>query len=162
MVIVTPEGYEIEQRVQISTVGSVECWAVSGYANFYSGWIVNDDGDEITDHTDASHRIDGDPDNDWHFLKYEAHLIVGPKWTAIRDVSPIVSIAAWDADNPDEDDASGMFIDNCTWETTGHPDATPPFEQIELIVPMRIRGAEYSIKKLGYQFIAIGAKTFSD
>jgi hypothetical protein len=159
MIIITPEDYEVEQRVQISTVGRVETWAVSGYANFFKGWFVNANGDEIPDGTDESHWIYGDYENDWHWNKFEAHLTVGPKWTAIRDVSPLVTIAAWDAMSPDEDDASGMFIDNCTWATVGHPDVSPPFEQIELIVPIRIRGGQYSIDKLGYQFVAVGART---
>ena len=87
--IMTPETLEPEEMMNIPVAGSgVICRVVSGYANFYEKGFENVHGaplgSEITGDV-----YPNDDDKKWTF--YDVHMVVGPKWHDVRDVSPIAA-----------------------------------------------------------------------
>jgi hypothetical protein len=149
--IITPENFETEEIMNIPVAGSgAQCRVVSGYANFYD--FINNYGEPIDS------PIKGDPDDDdtiW--ITHEVHMVVGPKWTDVRDVSPSVFVAGFSFRDSDSADRSGTEIMQCTWDTVGLSEGQTNFERIRLKVNLRLCGGEeYSIIKLGYHLVAVG------
>jgi len=150
-VIVEPNAFEEEEQLQIPTSGSaIQCWVISGYASF--AWTpVNNVGGPTPD------KLTGDPDDDTQWVSYTVHMVVGPKWLAVRDVSPIVTVAGYTFDNSDEADDSGYQVDTCTWDTVGLLEGQTEFERVRLKVELRMRGGSgFGITKLAYHLVANG------
>ena len=158
---VEPRGLEKEERLFISNTPGNVCVAVSGYANFFDDFDP-DSGLPLV--YEAAQNLIGDVDDDdklW--LHYNAHLIVGPKWTDVKDVSPIVFVAGFTFRDPDSADADGIHIDHCKWDTVGFEDEVPEFERIRLKVSIRMCGGiGHAITKLGYHLIATGRGVLPD
>src|SRR5687767_10870344 len=91
--IIEPMSFEEEQVMAIPVASSgTLCHAVSGYANFYNKDFANEFGAPL----DVS--ITGDiypSDEDRKWTTYNVHMVVGPKWNNVRDVSPIVAVAGF-------------------------------------------------------------------
>ncbi|HEV8590487.1 MAG TPA: hypothetical protein VGQ55_00170 [Pyrinomonadaceae bacterium] len=76
--IVEPVSFEKEEKVKIPTVA--ECIAVSGYANFFNEF--HPDSGLPLSFASPGHNMIGDlNDDDNLWIHYEAHLLVGPKWS---------------------------------------------------------------------------------
>jgi hypothetical protein len=149
--IITPENFETEQIMNIPVAGSgALCRVVSGYANFYD--FINNYGEPL------GSPIKGDPDDDdMIWITHEIHMVVGPKWNDVRDVSPTVFVAGFDFRDSDSADRSGTEILQCTWDTVGLSEGQTNVERIRLKVKLRLSGGEgYSIIKLGYHLVAVG------
>lgn len=159
--IVEPRGLEKEERLFISNVPGNVCVAVSGYANFF---------DEFHDESGlpiawaGQQNMIGDlDDDDSLWIHYNAHLIVGPKWTDVRDVSPSVFVAGFTFSDPDSADSDGIHIDHCRWDTVGFEDEVPQFEKIRLKLSIRMCGGiGHTITKLGYHLVATGRGVLPD
>jgi hypothetical protein len=153
--IMTPETLEPEEMMNIPVAGSgVICRVVSGYANFYEKGFENVHGaplgSEITGDV-----YPNDDDKKWTF--YDVHMVVGPKWHDVRDVSPIVNVAGFSFMDNDSADASGIEILECKWDTVGEPEGQTQLERIRLKVKLRLCGGNgYSILKLSYHLVAVG------
>jgi len=153
-VILTPSGFEKEENVDIPVAGSgVLCRAVSGYARFYNPDFTNSHGAPIIDG-----GLQGDPDDDDRkWVTHNVHMVVGPKWQSVRDVSPIVTVAGFQFWDSDDADASGTEILTCTWDTVGEPDGQTELQRIRLKVKLRMCGGhQYWITKLAYHLVAVG------
>lgn len=161
MAIIEPLGYEKEERATISNQPGSVCIAVSGYANFFNGFS----GGLPAAPENPENELVGDTqeDNDLIWIPYKVHLIVGPKWSSVRDVSPIVTVAGFTFSDNDSANASGVHIDNCTWDTVGAGDPNPDFEHIRLKVSLRMCGGDgYHVTKLAYHLIATGRAIIPD
>ena len=151
--IITPETLEPEiMDIPVATGGTL-CRVVSGYANFYEKDFTNHWGAPI------GSPITGDVypnDDDKKWTSYSVHMVVGPKWRNVRDVSPIVHIAAFYFMDSDSADSSGTEILSCKWDTVGLSEGNRlgayPFE-----VRLRLCGGKgYYINKLSYHLVAVG------
>jgi hypothetical protein len=102
--------------------------------------------------------LQGDPDDDdQKWVTHNVHMVVGPKWLAVRDVSPIVTVPGFQFWDSDSADASGSEILTCTWDTVGESEGQTEFERIRLKVKLRLCGGEqYWITKLAYHLVAVG------
>jgi len=144
--IVEPIRLADEERLEIPLTGTgINCLVISGYAEFN------------LDANDARHSIHGDEDDDGKALHYTAHMVVGPTWLGVRDVSPVVALAGYYHGNPDEADIGGYDIQSCTWDTVGLPPPNTNLEQIRLKVELEIRGGiQHKIQRLAYHLVANG------
>ena len=160
--IVEPVSFEKEERLTIANDPGKVCVAVSGYANFFN-LFDPDDGEPVAT-VAVDHNLVGDiDDDDALWIPYKVHLIVGPKFTDVRDVSPIVFVAGFTFGDPDSANADGIHIDHCTWDTVGFEEETPEFEKIRLKVSLRMcGGVRHTITKLGYHLIATGRGVLPD
>jgi hypothetical protein len=117
---------------------------VSGYASFEPG---------VTPQS----AIQGDPDDDIAMVDHTIHMVVGPQWKNVRDVSPIVARAGFGHTESDEADATGYVIDSCTWQTVASPAPNTHLERIRLVVKLRLRGGGASwLTRLAYHLTATG------
>ena len=152
MAIIEPSGLEKEENLDIPVSGNVDCRVVSGYANFVLFPVNN-----IGGPTPANDAPSGSSLSDAEWEAHEVHMVVGPRWRAVRDVSPSVSIAGYKFDDSDEADDSGFHIDTCEWDTVGLPPPDTNFEKIRLKVNLRARGGRgFDVTKLSYQLVAVG------
>jgi hypothetical protein len=153
--IVTPETLEPEEIMNIPVAGSgTLCRVVSGYANFYDKNFQNSNGAPLGPPPLTGDELD---DNDEKWVSHVVHMVVGPKWRDVRDVSPIVGLAGFSFMDNDSADASGTEIQGCAWDTVGLPEEETNFEQIRLKVNLRLCGGDrYSVIKLGYHLVAVG------
>jgi hypothetical protein len=146
-----PVSFEKEEELFIPIVGG-DCIALSGYANFFSG-NTEEGGPSSTSLKGYSHT-----DTVWN--SHEVHMVVGPMWVNVRDVSPIVVVAGYTFHDSDEADDSGYQVDNCTWDTVGQSGGPTDFERntrIRLKVNIKMRGgSDFSVTKLAYHLIAVG------
>ena len=150
MAIFEPESFEAEEQLTIPTPPGADCIALSGYASF-SQFAVNRLGGPTPS------KLKGDPENDSIWVAHEAHMVVGPKWRAVRDVSPVVALAGYSFQDSDEADDSGCQIDTCTWDTVGEVINQVDFLRIRLKVNLRMCGGEgFSVTKLSYHLVAVG------
>lgn len=141
--IVEPIGFAEEQVLQIPM--SIECLVISGYAEF------------SLNNNDVSHSIHGDEDDDGKAVHYTVHMVVGPMWLSVRNVSPITALAGFYHGNPDEADIGGYEIQSCTWDTIGSPPPNTDQERIRLKVELEVRGGQqHKIQRLAYHLVAIG------
>jgi hypothetical protein len=153
--IITPVTLDAEEIMNIPVGGSgTQCRVVSGYANFYEKDFLNVHGAPLG--SDITGDVyPNDDDKKWTF--YDVHMIVGPKWLDVRDISPIVGIDGFSFMDNDSADASGTEILECKWDTVGLSEGQTNFERIRLKVKLRLCGGEgYSILKLGYHLVAVG------
>jgi len=149
--IIEPSSLETEEIMNIPVASAgVLCKVISGYANF-SDFENLLGGPELG-------PLKGDPDDDDRiWIKYTVHMVVGPKWNDVRDVSPIVTVAGFSFLDSDSADDSGTQIDTCTWDTVGLSEGQTQFEKIRLKVELRLCGGnEYAITKLAYHLVAVG------
>ena len=148
--IFVPEDFEKEEQMTIPTPPGADCIALSGYASF-SEIPVNTLGGP------SPSKLEGDAGDDSVWVGYEVHMVVGPKWRGVRDVSPIVTVAGFSFDDSDEADDSGYQVDTCTWDTVGLSENQTEFERIRLKVNIRMRGGDgFSVTKLAYHLVAVG------
>ena len=153
--IIEPMSFEEEQVMAIPVASSgTLCRAISGYANFYNKEFANEHGAPL----DVSITGDVYPDDDdLKWTSYNVHMVVGPKWNNVRDVSPIVSVAGFSFRDSDSADASGTEILECKWDTVGLSEGQTELERIRLKVKLRLCGGNgYSIIKLAYHLVAVG------
>jgi len=153
--IITPDTLEPEQMMDIPVAGSgTLCRVVSGFANFYDKNFHNDWGAPLGP-PPLSGDVDDDDDRKW--ISHTVHMVVGPKWRDVRDVSPAVYIAGFSFMDNDSADASGTEILGCTWDTVGLAEGESDLERIRLKVNLRLCGGKlYCISKLGYHLVAVG------
>lgn len=165
--IITPESFEPEELLNVPVAGSgAQCRVVSGYANFFDKNITNVHGAPIGltplpgEDVLQPLPLSGDfypEDDDKKWSAYEVHLVVGPAWQAVRDVSPIVSVAGFAFMDSDSADSSGWEVRRCTWDTVGLTGNQNNLERIRLKVDLRMCGGRgYSVIKLGYHLVAVG------
>ncbi|MGV0815874.1 hypothetical protein ABQF34_28320 [Mycolicibacterium boenickei] len=165
--IITPESLETEEMMNIPVASSGSlCRVVSGYANFMDKNITNTYGAPIGleplpgDDVLQPLPLSGDfypEDDDKTWRAHEVHMEVGPTWRSVRDVSPIVTVAGFSFRDSDAANASGTEIRSCTWDTVGLTGDQSHLERIRLKVDVRMcGGAQYSITKLAYHFVAVG------
>jgi hypothetical protein len=148
--IVEPTAFEKEERLQIPTPAGADCLVISGYAGF-TVIPVNTLGGP------ASGELVGDEDDDSQWVPYTVHMVVGPKWLGVRDVSPIVTVAGYTFEDSDEADDSGYQVDTCTWDTVGLTEGQTEFERVRLKVDIRMRGGSgFSVTKLAYHLVVNG------
>jgi hypothetical protein len=134
--IMTPLGLAKEERLEIPVEG-LRCLVISGYATFAG--------------------MEGDEDDDYKDVSYSAHMVVGPNWLNVRDVSPIVTRAGFSHPDSDEADATGYEIKSCTWDTVGNPAPDTDSERIRLKVELEVKGGGFShLTKLAYHLVATG------
>jgi len=153
--ITEPMSFEQEEVVAIPVASSgTLCRAISGYPNFYNKDFANEHGAPL----DVSITGDVYPDDDdLKWTTYNVHMVVGPKWNNVRDVSPIVSVAGFSFRDSDSADASGTEILECKWDTVGLSEGQTELERIRLKVKLRLCGGNgYSIIKLAYHLVAVG------
>ena len=153
--IIEPMSFEEEQVMAIPVASSgTLCRAISGYANFYNKEFANEHGAPL----DVSITGDVYPDDDdLKWTTYNVHMVVGPKWNNVRDVSPIVAVAGFSFRDSDSADASGTEIIQCKWDTVGLSEGQTELERIRLKVKLRLCGGNgYSIIKLAYHMVAVG------
>lgn len=165
--IFMPESLEPEELLNVPVASSgTLCRVVSGYANFFDKSITNVygapigleplPGDTVLQPLPLTGDIYPD-DEDKKWTPYEVHMVVGPAWNAVRDVSPIVSVAGFPFRDNDSADASGTEIRGCTWDTVGLTGDQSNLERIRLKVDLRLCGGnQYAVIKLGYHFVAVG------
>ena len=150
-VIKTPFGYEDEHLVDIP-VGNARCRIISGYANLFAVFHHEHHGPLGGAGTPL-----GSDQSDTKWVEHEVHLVVGPRWLAVREVSPIVNVAGHSFDDSDEVDDSGFHIDTCEWDTVGLAPPDDDYERIRLKLKLRWRGGLGSeCTKLSYQLAALG------
>lgn len=166
-VIVEPESFEPEELLNVPVAGSgAQCRVVSGYANFFDKNITNIygapiglaplPGEDVLQELPLTGDVYPD-DEDKKWTAYNVHMVVGPAWHSVRDVSPIVSVAGFSFMDNDSADASGSEIRRCTWDTVGLTGDQAEFERIRLKVDLRLCGGNrYAIIKLGYHLVAVG------
>jgi hypothetical protein len=144
IMIVEPLEYAKEEILKIPIAGgAIKCLVISGYADF-----TNSGGGSV---------VKGDEDDDLHVVKYTAHLVVGPNWISVRDVSPIVTRSGFYHTDSDEADATGYQIFSCTWDTVGSGEPNPGVERIRLKVEIELRGGSSSrLSSLAYHLVANG------
>jgi hypothetical protein len=153
--ITEPISFEQEEVMDIPVASSgALCRVISGYANFYDKNFANEHGAPLDP------LITGDvypSDDDKKWTTYNVHMVVGPKWNNVRDVSPIVAVAGFSFRDSDSADASGTEILACKWDTVGLSEGQTELERIRLKVKLRLCGGnEYSIIKLAYHLVAVG------
>jgi hypothetical protein len=126
-----------EHTLSIPTAGSgVQCLAISGYAQ--------DPG-----------NLRGNKDDDSDYEKYTVTMTIGPEWTAVRDVCPMVTVTGFAHHDSDEADATGYQIPSCSWTTV--PGQSPSTVRIQLSVELWVMGGnEGYITTLAYHVIAVG------
>lgn len=136
MSVEEPIAFAKEERLSIPVEG-LQCLVISGYATF--GTMVGDDEDDYKD------------------MSYTAHMVVGPNWLNVRDVSPIVTRAGFNHPDSDEADATGYKIKSCTWDTVGNPAPNTDSERIRLKVELEVKGGNFShLTTLAYHLVATG------
>ena len=136
MSIEQPIGFAKEERLSIPTEG-LQCLVISGYATF--GTLI------------------GDADDDYKYVQYTAHMVVGPNWLSVRDVSPIVTRAGFNHPDSDESDMTGYQIKSCTWDTVGNPAPNQDTERIRLKINLEVGGGHFSnLTALAYHLVATG------
>lgn len=153
--IIEPMSFEPEEVIAIPVASSgALCHAISGYANFYNKDFANEFGAPL-DPSITGDIYPSDEDKKWK--TYNVHMVVGPKWNNVRDVSPIVTVAGFSFRDSDSADASGTEILQCKWDTVGLSEGQTELERIRLKVKLRLCGGnEYSIIKLAYHLVAVG------
>ena len=157
MPIVEPVGYEEEELVTINHDPGNTCVAVSGYASFFRTFQTPSGRPmpPLETHNELVGEKEDDDDTQW--IKYTVHLVVGPKWSSVKDVSPIVTVAGFAFTDNDSADHSGVHTDSCTWDTVGDSEPTPDLERIRLKVALRMCGGNgYNVTKLAYHLVATG------
>ncbi|MGV0740919.1 hypothetical protein [Mycolicibacterium sp. XJ870] len=165
--IITPVSLEPEEIMSIPVAASgAVCRVVSGYANFHDKDNHNVHGapigldplpgeDVLQELPLIGDTYPNDDDKKWS--PYEVHMVVGPTWRSVRDVSPIVGVAGFSFKDSDAADASGTEILRCTWDTVGLTGDQSEMERIRLKVNLRLCGGnDYAIIKLGYHLVAVG------
>ncbi|MEO6656332.1 MAG: hypothetical protein ABIO36_09655 [Pyrinomonadaceae bacterium] len=153
MSVIKPSSYAQEQRLKIPIAGSQSCYVVSGLADF-SSLDAHEDG-----HPTRSkiHGVGtGSSDERW-FAVDPIHLVVGPKWNIVDDVSPTLSVAGVSFLDSDETDALGYEITSINWDTIDDPE-TGTGKRIRLKVGFRMCGGEQSsISMFAYHLVALGS-----
>ena len=147
--IIEPESFVDEERLRIPIAGSDRCWVVSGYADFSSA-------DEPSDGHPLNSKLTG-AGLDKRRWERTVHMVVGPKWHEVKDVSPIVNVAGYSFRDSDETDHTGYEVLSCKWDTVSLPEPEQNMRRIRLKVTLRLCGGEQSsITMLSYHFVAIG------
>lgn len=150
-IIIEPESYKTEEIVRIPTSGRERCIAVSGYADF------SKDDDPLDGHPLHSEISGGGENSDSRWFGTTVHMIVGPKWATVKDVSPVVNVAGISFLDSDETDDTGYEIMSCTWDAVQLPAPDTGSERIRLKVVIRMcGGSRSSITMLSYHLVAIG------
>jgi hypothetical protein len=152
--IIEPESFAIEERLRIPIAGGERCWVVSGYADFSSQ-------DEPDDGHPLYSKLNG-AGLDKRWWGHTVHMVVGPKWHEVTDVSPVVNIAGISFQDSDETDHTGYEVLSCKWDTVSLPEPEQNLRRIRLKVELRMCGGEQSsISMLSYHFVAIGRQLAS-
>ena len=140
------EASSISQELHLHfQISGVDFLVISGYAFFL--WQTGDN--------PLPSQIQGDPDNDHKSVEYEARMLIGPDWEAIRDVSAVVSRAGYFHFSPDSADAGGYDITLCDWK--GVDSSSASYERVELRVSLSLAGGVDSyINSLAYQAVVEG------
>ena len=149
--IIEPESFADEEILRIPIPGSDRCYVVSGYADFSSS-------DEPTDGHPLGSQIDGlgDGSSDKRWISHTIHMVVGPKFHEIKDVSPIVNIAGISFRDSDETDDTGYEILSCKWDSISLPEPEQGLKRIRLKVEIRMCGGQQStITMLSYHLVTI-------
>ena len=104
--------------------------------------------------------LQGSSDDDVKWLAYEVHMVVGPIWHSVTDVSPIVAVAGYSFSDPDTANDSGCEVNKCTWDTVGLLESPgSSLKRIRLKVFLRMCGGEdFSVTKLAYHLVAVGTR----
>lgn len=149
-----PSSYATEQIVRLANVGRDRCYAVSGYADF-SDADAHDDGHPM--HSPLHGGGSGSSDHRWFGIG-PIHLVVGPKFAEVKDVSPIVNVAGFSFRDSDETDDTGFEITKCEWDAVSLPEPDNGQERVRLKIDARMCGGEQSsITILSYHFIVVGS-----
>ena len=99
----------------------------------------------------------GSDEGDHVDVPYTVQMEVGPLWLAVRDVSPIVTMAGFAHWSSDTADTTGYEIGPCAWDTVGLPPPNDNHERIRLLVRVVLRGgSDMRIHRLAYHLIAFG------
>lgn len=147
MAIWEPTEYATEEILRIPITGKKRCFVVSGYADFSS--LGEGDGNP------AFSKIHGDPDNDNLYVTHQLHMVVGPEFHNVDDVSPIASVAGYSFMGSDETDSTGVIVENCKWDTV--QGSSTSVERVRLKVKLRMCGGKKSmVSKIAYHFTVIG------
>jgi hypothetical protein len=146
-----PTSFATEQIVRLANVGQDRCFAVSGYADFSDEDDV-DDGHPLNSPLHGAGT--GSSDHRW-FSVGSIHMVVGPKFHQVKDVSPIVNVAGYSFRDSDETDHTGFEITSCNWDSVA--EAETGLERVRLKVRARMCGGEQSsLTILSYHFIVVG------
>jgi hypothetical protein len=152
-IIKNPVGFEQEEILIFPGAGPpMSTVAVSGYAVFHKAFAATTDGPTIDEY-----GLVGDEDDDGVFVKYRAEMVVGPTFSQVQDVSPVVTVAGYTFFDSDTADHSGFQVDGCTWDTVGLPPPEQAFERTRLKVELRVSGgSSCAVTRLAYHFIVQG------
>lgn len=147
MAIHEPAEYVTEETLRIPISGTKRCYVVSGYADF----SPVGEGEGNPPFSD----IRGDADSDKLWVTHNLHMVVGPEFNNVTDVSPIATVAGYAFLSSDETDCTGVVVENCRWDTV--QGSTTSVERVRLKVKLRMCGGPKSrVTKMAYHLTVIG------
>ena len=152
MANIEPYRYEPEEILRMPKAGGgVErCYVISGFADFTF------DDDEDTAAPIQWEGPEGSRINDDIWVSHNLHLIVGPEFLQVLDVSPTAAVAGFSFRDSDETDSTGIELENCRWDTVGVGEPNPNAERIRLKIQLRMCGGRRSkVTKISYHLVAV-------
>jgi len=123
---------------------------ISGFADFTSR-----DTDRTKEPLVAEGPL-GSQNGDDYWRSWDLHLVVGPEFFEVIDVSPTAGIAGYSFPDSDETDSTGIELESCTWDTVGGGEANPNAERIRLKIKLRMCGGLRSVvSKISYHLVTV-------
>jgi hypothetical protein len=147
---IEPERYEEEQILEIPVnYGRIKCYVISGFADFTTH-------DTERDKSPIGFTLpDGSARGDRIWVTNQIHLVIGPDFNEVVDVSPTAAIAGYAFFNSDETDSTGIELEECRWDTVP-VDGNASLERIRLKIKLRMCGGlQSTVTKISYHLVAL-------
>lgn len=147
---IEPESFVGEERLRIPVAGQDRCIVVSGMAVFSTGHTTGDG-----EHHPVGSQING-AGLDKRWWKHSIRMVVGPEFSQVKDVSPIVAVAGYFFEDSDETDSTGFELGKVSWDAVSSDD-NQNMERVRLKFSLSICGGEQSsITRISYHFVVTG------